>query len=63
MAARWVEPSQRKGPLKAYAEEAETRTLERLETALQSARGPGETVHRRLLDTAARDIDELLPQP
>ena len=62
VAARWVEPSRRNGPLKAYAEEAEARTLERLETALQSARGPGETIHRRLLDTAVRDIDELLPQ-
>ena len=62
VAARWVEPSRRNGPLKAYAEEAEARTLERLETALQSARGPGETIHRRLLDTAVRDIEELLPQ-
>lgn len=60
--ACWIEPSKRGGPLKGYAEEAETRTLERLEAALQNARGPGETVHRRLLDTAARDIDELLPQ-
>ena len=62
VAARWTEPSRRKGPLRAYAEEAEARTLERLETALQSARGPGETVHRRLRDTAARDIEDLLPQ-
>ena len=62
VAARWVEPSRRNGPLKAYAEEAEARTLERLETALQSARGPGEAIHRRLLDTAVLDIEELLPQ-
>ncbi len=62
VAARWVEPLRRNGPLKAYAEEAEARTLERLETALQSARGPGETIRRRLLDAAVRDIDELLPQ-
>ena len=26
------------------------------------ARAPGETVNRRLLETAARDIDDLLPQ-
>ena len=45
-----------------YAEEAETRTLERLETALADARAPGETVHRRLLDTATRDVEDLLPQ-
>ena len=62
VAARWVAPSRRNGPLKAYAEEAEARTLDRLETALQSARGPGETIHRRLLDTAVLDIEELLPQ-
>ena len=62
VAARWIEPSRRTGPLKAYAEEAEARTLERLETALQNARAPGETIHRRLLETAARDIEDLLPQ-
>ena len=62
VAARWIEPSRRTGSLKAYAEEAEARTLERLETALQNARAPGETMHRRLLETAARDIEDLLPQ-
>ena len=62
VAARWVEPSRRTGPLKAYAEEAEARTLERLGAALQNARGPAETVHRRLLDTAVLDIEELRPQ-
>jgi len=62
VAARWIEPSRREGPLKAYAEEAEARTLERLEAALQEARAPGETVNWRLRDTAARDIDDLLPQ-
>ena len=62
VAARWIEPSRRAGPLRAYAEEAEARTLERLEAALQDARAPGETIHRRLLDTAARDVEDLLPQ-
>ena len=62
VAARWIEPSRRGGPLKAYAHEAEARTLENLEAALQDARAPSETIHRRLLDTAARDIEELLPQ-
>ena len=62
VAARWIEPTRRSGPLKAYAEEAEARTLERLEAALQDARAPGDTIHRRLLDTAARDIEDLLPQ-
>ena len=62
VAARWIEPSRRAGPLKAYAEEAEARTLERLEAALRNARAAGETIHRRLLETAARDIEDLLPQ-
>ena len=60
--ARWIEPSRRAEPLKAYAEEAEARTLERLEAALQDARAPGETIHRRLLESAARDVEDLLPQ-
>ena len=62
VAARWTEPSRRTGPLKAYAEEAEARTLERLESALRKARAPGDTIHRRLLESAARDIEDLLPQ-
>ena len=61
VAARWIEPSRRTGPLKAYAEEA-AKTLERLEAALRNARAAGETIHRRLLETAARDIEDLLPQ-
>ena len=62
VAARWTEPSRRTGSLRAYAEEAEARTLERLESALQKARAPGDTIHRRLLESAARDIEDLLPQ-
>ena len=34
LAARWIEPGQRSGPLKAYAREAETRTLDLLEQSL-----------------------------
>ncbi len=62
VAARWIEPSRRTGPLRAYAGEAEARTLERLEAALQDGRAPGRTIHRRLLETAGRDIEDLLPQ-
>ena len=61
-AARWIEPSRRRGPLRAYAEEAEARTLERLEAALRDARAPGSTIHHRLLESAERDIGDLLPQ-
>ena len=62
VAARWIEPSRRAGPLRAYAGEAEARTLHGLESALQDAHAPSETVHRRLLDTASQDITDLLPQ-
>ena len=62
VAARWLEPSRRAGPIKAYAEEAEARTLERLESALQTARAPGERIHDRLLEAAAQDVEDLLPQ-
>ena len=63
LAARWVEPARRSGPLKAYAREAETRTLDLLEQALgRPDRSPHETIRARLLAAAARDIGELLPQ-
>ena len=62
--ARWIEPSQRRGPLAAYARDAETRTLDLLERSL-GERGPStpsEAIQRKLLDAAPRDIEELLPQ-
>jgi superfamily II DNA or RNA helicase len=64
LAARWVEPSQRKGPLRAYAREAEVRTLDLLERALTdpARRPPDPVIQRRLLESAARDIGDLLPQ-
>ncbi|OGG46642.1 MAG: helicase [Candidatus Handelsmanbacteria bacterium RIFCSPLOWO2_12_FULL_64_10] len=64
VAARWIEPSRRRGPLTAYAAEAESRTLDLLDQALggQEARKPGPEIERRLLDAAARDIEALLPQ-
>ena len=64
VAARWVEASKRKGPLRAYARETELRTLDLLEEALtgDGLRVPHETIRDRLLETAARDIEELLPQ-
>lgn len=64
LAARWIEPSQRRGKLQAYAREAEARTLGLLEQSLsESYRNmPNAIIQRKLLDSAARDIDELLPQ-
>lgn len=62
--ARWIEPSQRKGPLEPYAREAETRTLDLLEQSLAAGgqQQPADAVRTRLLGTAARDIEELLPK-
>jgi hypothetical protein len=64
LAARWIEPSRRKGPLSAYAADAESKTLDLLDQALAQAgpRTPSPEVERKLLVAAARDIEELLPQ-
>jgi superfamily II DNA or RNA helicase len=64
LAARWVELSQRKGALRAYAREAEAKTLDLLEQALTDPRHRAldPVIQRKLLDTAARDIADLLPQ-
>lgn len=61
--ARWTEPSQRKGPLKPYAQEAETKTMDLLERALLPTNGKqiADTVLNRLKVAGPRDVDELLP--
>jgi superfamily II DNA or RNA helicase len=64
LAARWVELSQRKGALRAYAREAEAKTLDLLERALadREHRPLGPVIQRKLLEAAARDVADLLPQ-
>jgi superfamily II DNA or RNA helicase len=64
LAARWIETEKRQGPLKAYAREAEAKTLDLLERSLAdlSRAVPGEAVQRRLLAAAQGDIADLLPQ-
>ena len=64
LAARWVEPARRSDPLRAYAREAETRSLQLLEQSLAGRPDwmPHEVVRAKLLATAPRDVDELLPQ-
>ncbi len=64
LAARWTEPSQRDGKLKAYAADAEARTLELLESSLddEQAHTPNEQIKHKLLEAAPRDIEDLLPQ-
>ena len=61
VAARWIEPVLRREPLRAYAREAEARTLALLDGSLGGGGpAPNEVVQHRLLDAATRDIDELL---
>ncbi len=63
LAARWVEPSRRQTPLRAYARAAETRTLDLLEASLdRGGSEPNETVRGKILASAARDVEELRPQ-
>jgi ERCC4-related helicase len=64
VASRWLDPDRRTGPLRAYAEEAESRTLDLLEQSLslQTQVSLTEEVRTRLLESSARDIGELLPQ-
>lgn len=64
VAARWIEPSRRQDQLKAFAREAESKTLELLEQSFAKSVNsqPSETIQGNLLDTAQQDIAELLPQ-
>jgi hypothetical protein len=64
LAARWVEPSLRHGPLSAYAREAEVKTLDLLDRSLRDSGRHmlGATIQQKLLASAARDIEELLPE-
>ena len=63
VAARWTEPSRRQGSLRAYAREAETRTLALLDESLNSGTpAPNEIIRRKLLNAAPRDIAALRPQ-
>jgi len=64
VAARWMDPEQRDEPLSAYAKDATASAMKLLDEALgdDSPRQPGEAIGRKLLASADRDIDELLPQ-
>lgn len=64
VAARWTEPSRRDGPLRAFARDATARTLDLLDLALAESNehSLNDTIQRKLLNAAPRDIDELLPQ-
>ena len=63
IAARWLAPSPRRGNLRAYARDAEAKTLTLLDEALgRGAGAPNEVIQRRLLASAATDIEALRPQ-
>ncbi len=63
LAARWVEPSRRQGPLSAYATDAESKTLDLLDRSLATGGGAlSQVIERKLLDAAGGDVEELLPQ-
>ncbi|MGQ9927876.1 MAG: helicase-related protein [Chloroflexaceae bacterium] len=63
VAARWLDPSQRSGPLTPYGRDGETRTRALLDAALAHAGqpAPDSVVQQRLLRSAAADIADLLP--
>jgi hypothetical protein len=63
VAARWTDPVGRKAELRPYADEAEARTLQLLEQALEAAKASAvpKTMQERLLAALARDVRELRP--
>ncbi len=63
VAARWIDPISRKGPLTPYAEDTEKLTLAALEKSFESARARrvGEAVERKLQSAAPLDVADLLP--
>ena len=63
VAARWIARHERDKPLSAYARDAEAHSLELLDDALAGTpHQPDERVRERLLQSAAADVAELLPQ-
>ncbi|MDW8373901.1 MAG: DISARM system SNF2-like helicase DrmD [Planctomycetota bacterium] len=63
VAARWIEPAQRSGPLTPYGRDGEARAKALLDEALRRAgqSAPDRVVQQRLLQTAAADIADLSP--
>jgi SNF2 family DNA or RNA helicase len=61
--ARWADPKLRKGSLAPYGREAESKTLELLDTSLlpKAERAVTTTIQKQLQANSPRDIQELLP--
>lgn len=64
LAARWIEPSRRAAPLKAYARDAQEKTLGLLDQAISTRgpRAPAKKIQDKLLGALAQDVAELRPQ-
>ncbi len=63
ISARWLDPVSRKTALTPYSREAETKTLQLLDEAIESQTGgsPDPVVQQKLQASALRDIEELRP--
>jgi len=63
VAARWVDPTARKGGLKPYAEDAQAKSWEILLASISKASGlsVAPEVQRNILRSAPTDVTELLP--
>jgi ERCC4-related helicase len=60
--ARWTDSVTRKTRLQPYGREAEQKTLDLLNKAMLAPGGPNQTIQKQLLESAARDVQELLPR-
>ena len=61
--ARWSEPARRRRALRAYARDAEARTLALLDESMGgTAHPPNQVIQHKLLASASQDIEELRPQ-
>ncbi len=59
--ARWIDPAIRKAPLQPYGTKAEDTTLDLLDRALLAGGSPNITIRTQLLQSAPRDVEDLLP--
>ena len=64
VAARWIEPDRRDGPLKAYARDAEAQEPRRssMRRSLNPAAPPAAQIAATAARAASRDVEDLLPQ-
>jgi hypothetical protein len=61
VAARWVDPSTRTEPLRAYANDAKARALDLVERGLAAERPAQDAIHKKLAREVERDVNDLAP--